>query len=67
VTGEDKDWAVRLEGSNRAISRHASQAAAKEAGRTRAQREKSELIWQGRDGKIAGRNSFGNDPRRRKG
>jgi hypothetical protein len=37
------------------------------AGRERAQRDKVELIWQGKDGQIGGRNSYGHDDRNRKG
>ena len=59
----DKDgWAVKHEGG-KASSHHETQAAAIAKGRTVAMREKVELIWQGRDGSIKGRNSYGNDPR----
>jgi hypothetical protein len=67
VTKEADDWAVRLEGSSRPLSRHATQKDALGVGRQRAERDKVELIWQGRDGQIKGRNSFGGDPRRRTG
>ena len=67
VTREGDGWAVRLEQSTRALSRHSTQREAVSAGRERAQRDKVELIWQGRDGQIKGRNSYGGDPRRRKG
>ncbi len=67
VTREDDGWAVRLEGSSRQLSRHGTQKEALGVGRERAQRDKVELIWQGRDGQIKGRDSYGGDPRGRKG
>ena len=67
VTREANDWAVRLEGSSRALSKHGTQKEALAAGRQRAEQDKVELIWQGRDGSIKGRNSYGGDPRSRKG
>lgn len=62
VTRDSDDWVVRREGSERASSRHNTQQGALDAGRQTARREQVELIWQGRDGKIQGRNSYGNDP-----
>lgn len=62
VTRGDEAWVVRREGSSRASSRHETQREALESARETARREKVELIWQGRDGKIQGRNSYGNDP-----
>ncbi len=67
VTRQDDGWAVRLEGSSRQLSRHGTQKEALGVGRERAQRDKVELIWQGRDGQIKGRDSYGGDPRARKG
>lgn len=67
VTREGDAWGVRLEGSSRVLSRHSTQKEALGVGRDRAMRDKVELIWQGRDGQIKGRNSFGGDPRRRAG
>jgi hypothetical protein len=60
-------WAVRRENSPRRLGTFRTQAEAKTAGRERAQRDKVELIWQGKDGQIAGRNSYGHDDRNRKG
>ncbi len=67
VTRQGDDWVVRREGSERASSRHSTQQDALDAGRTTARREEVELIWQGRDNKIKGRNSYGNDPHPPKG
>lgn len=62
VTRHGDDWVVRREGSQRASSRHDNQGDALDAGRQTARLEHVELIWQGRDHKIQGRNSYGNDP-----
>ncbi|MEX0863505.1 MAG: DUF2188 domain-containing protein [Acidimicrobiia bacterium] len=67
VTRDGDEWVVRREGSERASSRHETQGDALDAGRQTARREEVELIWQGRDGKIQGRNSYGNDPNPPKG
>jgi len=67
VTRQGDDWVVRREGSDRASSRHTTQRDALDAGRTTARREEVELIWQGRDNKIQGRSSYGNDPHPPKG
>ncbi len=62
VTRDGDAWTVRREGAKRASSRHSTQRDAIAAGKETAKREKVELIWQGRDGQIKGRNSYGNDP-----
>ena len=62
VVKDGDDWAVRREGASRASSRHDTQAQAISQARDTARREGVEMIWQGRDGKIQGRNSYGNDP-----
>lgn len=67
VTKEDEGWAIRLEGSSRPLSRYSTQKEAIGAGRQRAEKDKVELVWQGRDGQIKGRNSYGGDPRGKKG
>jgi hypothetical protein len=46
---------------------HDTQVAAETAARTRAKRERTELVVKGRDGKIQRRDSYGNDPRSTKG
>jgi hypothetical protein len=56
------DWAVRGEGNTRVTSTHPTQADAIAVGRRIAQQEKSELIIQGRDGRIRDTDSYGNDP-----
>lgn len=67
VTRDGDDGVVRREGSDRASSRHGTQHEALDAGRPTARREQVELIWQGRDNKIQGRYSYGNDPHPPKG
>ena len=62
VTTDGDDWIVRREGSDRAYSRRDTQREALEAGPNTARREQVELIWQGRDRMIWGRNSYGNAP-----
>jgi hypothetical protein len=63
VTRDEADgtWAVRREGSPRRLGTFRTQAEAKTAGRQRAERDRVELIWQGRDGQIAGRAHYGAD------
>lgn len=67
VKGNNGGWQVRLEGSTRAQSRHDTQSEAAKTGREIARRNQSELLIQGRDGKIRERSTFGHDPRRTKG
>ncbi len=67
VTKQGDEWVVRREGASRASSRHGIQSDALQAGRETARREQVELIWQGRDHKIQGRNTYGNDPHPPKG
>lgn len=55
-------WAVRRAGSSRIIARYRTQREAIDAGKRKAKMEETELIWQGRDGRIRGRNSYGTDP-----
>lgn len=58
----DSGWAVRREGTDDVVDRYDTQEAALDAGRALAREEQAELIWQGRDGAIQGRDSYGNDP-----
>lgn len=67
VTRDGDGWAVRREGSQRASSRYSTQQQAISAGRETAKREKVELIWQGRDGQVKGRNTYDKDPHPPKG
>lgn len=62
VTRDGDEWLVRREGAERASSRHSTQREALDVGRNTARREGVELIWQGRDHKIQGRDSYGQDP-----
>ena len=55
-------WAVRGEGNSRVTSMHRKQETAANVARTIAKAEKSELIIQGRDGRIRDKDSFGHDP-----
>ena len=54
-------WAVRSAGG-RVLSLHRTQAAAATAARRRARARRSELVVQGRDGRIRRKDSFGPDP-----
>ena len=56
-----------MQGNARASSRHATKAEAVAAGRQRAVKLKAEHVIKTKDGKIAARNSYGGDPRGRKG
>jgi ketosteroid isomerase-like protein len=60
-------WVNRREGSQQTLSTHSTKAAAEQAGRDLARRDATEHIVHTRDGRIAERNSYGNDPERRKG
>ena len=59
----DGRWARQKNGTRRAASLHDTQAAAEDAARAQAKRERAELVVKGRDGKIQRRDSYGNDPR----
>jgi hypothetical protein len=63
----DRHWEVRREGAKRASSLHATKQEAVRAATTTAKRERTELEIHTQDGKIAERNSYGHDPRDRKG
>jgi uncharacterized protein YdaT len=63
VVPHEDGWAVKREGAERASSVHPTQKEALDAGRPIAQREKTELVTHGTDGKIRDSDSFGNDPR----
>jgi len=63
----DDGWKVQKEGSQRASSKHETKAEARDAGIAAARQEHSELFVQKKGGTIGERNSYGNDPRRRKG
>ena len=63
----DGRWAVQRDGSKRASSLHNTQKQAETAARAVAKRDEVELVVKGTDGAIQRRDSFGNDPARRKG
>jgi len=63
----DKGWATKRAGSDRVSKVFSTKAEAVKAGRETARREKAEHIIHTADGKIGARNSYGNDPRDRKG
>jgi hypothetical protein len=63
----DDGWANRRAGSERVSGHFDTQAEAIEAARRTAERERLEHVIHGQDGQIRDRNSYGNDPRRRKG
>lgn len=60
-------WDVRGAGNSRATSHHNTKSEAIDAGREIAKNQSSELLIHKRDGKIAERNSYGNDPNPPKG
>lgn len=62
VVPHNGGWAVRGEGNSRVTSEHRTQGDAIDAGRAIAQRQHSELVIHGRDGKIRDKDSHGHDP-----
>ena len=60
-------WANKREGAKRVAKVFPTKAAAQDAGRRTAMREKVEHVILKRDGEIAERNSYGGDPARFKG
>ena len=60
-------WANRREGAKRVSRVFRSKSEARAAGRKTAMRERVEHLIQNRDGVVAARNSYGNDPARIKG
>lgn len=61
------DWAVRAEGSKRATLVTPTQARATHVATEIAREQRTEVLIHGRSGRIRERNSYGNDPRSRKG
>ena len=55
-------WAVKGEGNKRATKVTDTQKQAINVAKEIAQNQKSELIIQGRDGKIRSKDSYGNEP-----
>ncbi len=62
VVRHDNKWAVKGEGNKRATKVTDTQKQAINVAKGIAQNQKSELIIQGRDGKIKSKDSYGNDP-----
>ena len=60
-------WIVAKVGRKSPVSEHATQAKAETAARRLAKKERAELVVKGRDGRIKRKDSFGNDPRSRRG
>lgn len=60
-------WSVRKAGASRATGTFATQSEAIREARKIAKNQGSELYIHGRDGRIRERDSYGNDPSRRKG
>ncbi|MET3930724.1 hypothetical protein ABIE51_002611 [Lysobacter sp. OAE881] len=55
-------WAVQREGGERASSLHSTKEAAMHEARDMGRRDKVEVVEHGKNGKIQGSNSYGNDP-----
>lgn len=62
VVPRDGQWAVVREGAERDSSHHDTQAAAIDAARQTAQRERVELFIHRPDGRIRERDTHGHDP-----
>lgn len=62
VSPRDGKWAVHGEGNQRDTKLFATQGEAADYGRAIAMNQMSELIIQGRNGKIRSKDSYGNDP-----
>jgi hypothetical protein len=62
VVPRPNGWAVEKSGSERASKVTETQKQAIKAGKQIAEREKTELVIHGEDGRIREKNSYGNDP-----
>ena len=67
VVQHKEGWAVRGEGNSKVTAIKATQREAIDAATEIARNQRSEVIIQGRDGKIRDKNSYGNDPHSSKG
>jgi hypothetical protein len=63
----DGRWAVQTDGTSRADSLHERKSAAVERARELAENKGTELVIKDENGRISGKDSRGNDPRRVKG
>jgi hypothetical protein len=61
VVKRENEWAVRGEGNGRDTTHHKTQSEAINVAKSIAKNQKSELIIQGKDGKIREKNSYGKD------
>lgn len=64
VFAVDGRWAVQTVGTQRADSLHQRKSEALRRGRELAERKRTELVIKGENGRIVGKDSHGNDPRR---
>ena len=60
----DGRWAVQTDGTHRADSLHERKSDALRRGRQLAESKRSELVIKNEAGRIVGKDSHGNDPRR---
>ncbi len=67
VTPRPEGWAVKIEGNEKASKVLDTQKQAIHYGKEIAKSNASELIIHGTDGKIRQKDSYGNDPKNRKG
>jgi len=67
VVRAGRGFQAKLQGSHKPLTGETTQERAMVIGRHTAQRNRSELIVQSRIGRIRIKNSYGNDPSRRKG
>ena len=67
VTKRDNGWAVITSGSQKAVKVFRTQEEAKNYGQQLGKKHDTEFYLQDRHGKIRERDSYGNDPRSRKG
>ena len=62
VVPQEKGWAVKLSGAERASSRHATQGEAINAGKQLAESRRTELVIHRPNGQIRDSDSYGKDP-----
>lgn len=62
VVKYEDGWAVKREGSKRASSVHNLKTDAMEKARDSGRRDRVEVVEHGRNNRIIGSNSYGNDP-----
>ena len=62
VSPHGKEWAVKGEGNKRASGIYPTQKEAIQHAIDHAKSQRSEVIVQGRDGRIRSKDSYGNDP-----